>query len=60
MLRTPSLFSLAVLIVCQVAVAQQELRPVSLTSSITAVQPMTGLVLWSDNEAARSDAIQLE
>jgi len=37
-----------------------ELRDVALSSSITKVQPMTGIVLWSDNEAADSDAIQLE
>ena len=40
----------------------QEGRLLSLKSSITGVQPMTGIVLWSDNEFARksSNAISLE
>ncbi|MEO1524200.1 MAG: DUF4832 domain-containing protein [Planctomycetota bacterium] len=37
-------------------------EPVSLQSTITGVQPMTGIVLWSDNDNASmlSDAIALE
>ncbi len=40
-----------------------ELRPVSLQSAITAVQPMTGIVLWEDSwnaDPAKADATQLE
>lgn len=37
-----------------------ELPERSLSSKVTNVQPMTGLVLWSDNEAVQTDAIQLE
>jgi hypothetical protein len=35
-------------------------RPLPLQSTIDRVQPMTGLVVWHDNEHADSDAIQLE
>jgi len=35
-------------------------QPVALQSSITGVQPMTGLVFWSDSDYRTSDAIQLE
>lgn len=34
--------------------------PVALESSVDRVQPMTGLVLWPDNDHADTDAIQLE
>jgi len=37
-----------------------ELRPQRLQSSIANVQPMTGIVLWSTNEAAATAPIQLE
>ncbi len=37
-----------------------ELKPVPLESRITGVQPMTGIVLWATNSAAKSDAIRLE
>ncbi len=33
---------------------------VRIQSAITHVQPMTGIVLWTDNEVAATDAIQLE
>lgn len=36
------------------------LRNISLTSKVTNVQPMTGLVLWSDNKAVATNSIQLE
>jgi hypothetical protein len=36
------------------------LRPVPLQSKVTHVQPMTGIVFWSDSEHVRTDAIQLE
>ncbi|MEI8212682.1 MAG: DUF4832 domain-containing protein [Planctomycetota bacterium] len=37
-----------------------EFRPQTLQSTITNVQPMTGIVLWSTNEAAATAPIQLE
>lgn len=37
-----------------------DLRPVPLRSRIDQVQPGTGIVLWSTNEHAATDAIQLE
>src|SRR5271155_4990408 len=40
--------------------AQQSFSPVPLTSRITHVQPMTGIVYWTTSERNRSDAIQLE
>ncbi len=40
--------------------AQPEMLKIPLATKITRVQPMTGLVLWSDNEANATDAIQLE
>lgn len=40
----------------------QETQTIPLRSSITAVQPMTGIVLWSDNDSVgmHADAITLE
>ena len=35
-------------------------RDVPLNSSITSVQPMTGIVLWTDNHKNKKDAISLE
>lgn len=35
-------------------------RNVPLKSSITSVQPMTGIVLWTDNHRNKTDAISLE
>ncbi len=35
-------------------------QPVALQSTVDHVQPMTGMVVWHDNEHADSDAIQLE
>ena len=42
--------------------ADDELRPVKLTSQISHVQPMTGIVLWDDSDHLESmqDAIALE
>jgi hypothetical protein len=40
--------------------SQEELRPLPLESKVTHVQPMTGIVLWSDSEHVQTDAIQLE
>jgi len=44
------------------AVSAQDdgLRPVPLQSKVSRVQPMTGIVLWSDSEHVKTDAIQLE
>jgi hypothetical protein len=36
------------------------LRPVPLQSKVTRVQPMTGIVFWSDSEHTKTGAIQLE
>lgn len=35
-------------------------KPVPLVSAIDTVAPMTGIVLWDDNEHVKSDSIQLE
>tara|TARA_R110001592_G_scaffold165883_1_gene400455 strand:+ start:46354 stop:47493 length:1140 start_codon:yes stop_codon:yes gene_type:complete len=40
--------------------AADELRPQRLQSKIANVQPMTGIVVWSTNEAASTAPIQLE
>ncbi len=37
-----------------------DLRPIPLKSAITQVQPMTGIVLWADNESVTKAPIQLE
>ncbi len=37
-----------------------EPETIRIQSSITKVQPMTGIVLWTDNAKANTDAIQLE
>jgi hypothetical protein len=41
-------------------VAQDGLRPLPLESKVTRVQPMTGIVFWSDSGHVATDAIQLE
>jgi len=41
-------------------VSADEMRPQRLKSTIENVQPMTGIVLWSTNEAAATAPIQLE
>jgi hypothetical protein len=50
----------AFLVLGQPTHAAADLRPVPLQSSITQVQPMTGIVLWSTNSQRRSAPIQLE
>jgi len=40
--------------------AADDLRPVPLRSKVSAVQPMTGIVLWHSNPAARTAPVQLE
>ncbi len=37
-----------------------EFRPVTIKPVLVSVQPMTGIVLWSDNDQVATDAIQLE
>jgi hypothetical protein len=57
------IFFIALLVSTQISsTAAQESRAVPLQSKITAVQPMTGIVLWSDNldAAKHPDAITLE
>ena len=38
----------------------QTAKRIPLASSIDKVQPMTGIVLWSDHDQAATDAIALE
>lgn len=40
--------------------AADDLRPIPLSSKVTNVQPMTGIVLWSSNEQTNTAPIQLE
>jgi len=47
-------------VVLTLAVQEDSLRPVPLRSKVANVQPMTGIVLWSDSEHVKTDAIQLE
>lgn len=47
-------------LVLTAAGAADALRSVPLTARITSVQPMTGIVLWSDNAEAATAPIQLE
>ena len=42
------------------AVSRSEFSPVALESSVTSVQPMTGIVFWDDSRYKVTDAIQLE
>ena len=46
-------------IVC-IANAQGEYRSIPLERRVTAVQPMTGIVMWEGSKNSASDAIQLE
>ena len=45
---------------CSVGRADDSWQPVVLQSTAQVVAPMTGIVLWDDNEKNRTDAIQLE
>jgi hypothetical protein len=56
----PGFFSLLVLGIASAICFAEELRPVSLKATITDVQPMTGIVLWSTNDKVRTAPIQLE
>lgn len=42
------------------SLAQSTWRPVTLSGTVDRVQPWTGIVLWSDNENADTDAVALE
>src|SRR6185503_5296945 len=57
--RAP-LMAFLVGVVLTLAVQEDSLRPVPLRSKVANVQPMTGIVLWSDSEHVKTDAIQLE
>ncbi len=66
-MKTPSRYRLALLIVAHLATAvfssllsADDLRPQRLQSTIANVQPMTGIVLWTTNDAAATAPIQLE
>jgi len=50
------------LVVCCISCASfgKEPEKIRIKSEITKVQPMTGIVLWADNEKVDTDAIQLE
>ncbi len=58
-LRTSTLI-LASLLVSTECRAQEQFAPVPLSSRITHVQPMTGLVFWTTSEHNRTASIQLE
>ena len=45
---------------CSETALGEVLRSLSPQSRITAVQPMTGIVLWADSPQRQTDAIQLE
>jgi hypothetical protein len=47
-------------VLASLALQDDGLRPAPLRGRVTRVQPMTGIVLWSDSEHVRTDAIQLE
>jgi hypothetical protein len=52
---------LAGLVVCAAGPSSGDsFRPVPLSSRISGVQPMTGIVMWEDSENSRTDAIALE
>jgi len=44
----------------QAAQAADDMRPVALAATITEVQPMTGIALWTTNPDATTEPIQLE
>ncbi|QEH37817.1 hypothetical protein OJF2_64080 [Aquisphaera giovannonii] len=57
---TPILIAVLVPLMTGLAAVADDMRPVPLKAKVTHVQPMTGIVLWSTNEAAASSPIQLE
>ncbi len=62
-MKTDTPFRLAFVLFCvmlSLPVIAAEPEVVSIRSSITKVQPMTGIVLWTDNDKVNTDAIQLE
>ncbi len=58
--RTLTSCLLALLLMKSVAFGQQAMRPITLRSQITNVQPMTGIVLWTTNDKVETAPIQLE
>ena len=56
---TRLLVSFSIVMSCS-ALNADELRPIPLVASVEQVQPLTGIVLWSDNEAVAKAPIQLE
>ncbi|MCE2751564.1 MAG: hypothetical protein LW720_06695 [Pirellula sp.] len=61
-MRSIPLFHVALLLVVSWFAADlaDDLRPQRLQSTLSNVQPMTGIVLWTTNEAAATAPIQLE
>ena len=61
-MRSIPLFHVALLVVVSWFAADlaDDLRPQRLQSTLSNVQPMTGIVLWTTNEAAATAPIQLE
>jgi hypothetical protein len=61
---TPRLFAayaaLVLLPFAQVHAQDAGRRPIPLKASVSRVQPMTGIVLWTTSEHHRTDAVQLE
>ena len=58
--RVPHLLAFVLQAITVGSLQADDLIPVRLESSITEVQPLTGIVLWSDNEAVAKAPIQLE
>jgi hypothetical protein len=58
--RTLLVWSLALASLLANDLRAGEYRPAPLKASVSAVQPMTGVVLWTTNEAAQTAPIQLE
>lgn len=60
--RAPDLAVLIILVAYTSLYSQtfSSYKPISLKSSISQVQPMTGIVLWDDHEENTTSAIQLE
>ncbi len=51
---------LLILLLFVYTVSGESFRSIEIESEITSVQPMTGIVLWSDNGKNKTDAISLE
>lgn len=53
-------FNHLIILLIAFQVVNAQFNDIELHSSITNVQPMTGIVLWTDNSSTNTDAIQLE